>query len=367
MRHIPELDGLRGLAASMVVVFHWAPKYTFWGWGFVNCFFVLSGYLIGRIILEAVLDQRFSLRDFYMRRILRIWPVYYLSLIAILVYHLATRGSGFLEGPYFTDWLFSLFYLQFTQYYFMQGVDPALALDFLPGMLPIWTVAAEEQFYLILPLLMLWLVPRMKLNWLIVACLLAALLGPTARLSGFVSILLLTQIDGLMLGVALAAITTRNLRHHGTDGSRGLSLILAAATLIGAAGIAPYIVRGYIVTPGPAELLGSPLLWTWTNLLFFGLIGLIVVNPGNRPSAFLRTRLFAYFGSISYALYVFHMPLLYYVKPHVMALFGPDLHWLGVIATLGVLIGTPHLSKVLVEKPILKFKDRFPNKRPAPT
>ncbi len=49
-----------------------------------------------------------------------------------------------------------------------------------------------------------------------------------------------------------------------------------------------------------------------------------------------------------------------------MALFGPDLHWLGVIVMIGLLIGLPHLSKVLVEQPILKLKDRFPNQRPKP-
>ncbi len=369
MRHIPELDGLRGLGAAMVVAFHWAPEYIFWAWGFLNMFFVLSGYLIGRIILEAVLDQRFSLRDFYMRRILRIWPVYYLALLAILAYLVLTQGSGFFQTSFFNDWLRSLAYLQFTQYYSQPGIDPTTAIfNFLPGMLPIWSLAVEEQFYLILPLLLLWLAPRIGLGWLIMLCLLTALLGPAARLSGFLPTMLLTQLDGLMLGVALAAITTRNFRMYGTDGGPRTALMFGAALLIGAGALAPYMLDGYLNTaPGPIELLTGHLLWTWADLLFFGLIGLIVLYPKNPYSAFLRSRVLAYLGSISYAMYISHMPLLYFIKPRVMAAFGPDLHWLGIVAMIGILVGLPHLSKILVEQPILKFKDRFPNQRPLPS
>ncbi len=64
-------------------------------------------------------------------------------------------------------------------------------------------------------------------------------------------------------------------------------------------------------------------------------------------------------------MYVFHMPLPYCVKPHVMALFGRGLHRVGVIATLGVLPGAPHLPKVLAESPILTLKDCSPRKLPA--
>lgn len=365
MRHIPELDGLRGFGAVMVVVFHWNPEYIFWAWGFVNMFFVLSGYLIGRIILEAVLSERFSLRDFYMRRILRIWPVYYLSLLAILGYMLITRGGAFLQSAFFTDWLLALGYLQFTPFYFLQGVEPTAIFNFLPGMLPIWTLAVEEQFYLILPLLLLWLVPCIGLGWLIVVCLLVAALGPTARIAGFVPTLLLTQIDGLMLGVALAAITTRHFQKHGTDGDARSAALFGAALLVSVAAMAPYVIGGYSgVAPGPVELLSSPLLWTWMDLLFFGIIGLIILFPKNPYTAILRTRVLGYFGSISYAMYISHLPLLHFIKPHVMAGLGPDLHWLGVIVMIVLLVGLPHLSKVLVEQPILKLKHRFPNRRP---
>lgn len=363
MRHIPELDGLRGMGAAFVVAFHWTPTYIFWSWTFVNMFFVLSGYLISRIVLEAILERRFSLGHFYMRRILRIWPVYYVSLAAIMAFYLLTRGTGFLEGPYFADWLRALAYLQFTPFYLEPGVDPNRIFDFLPGMLPIWTLAVEEQFYLVLPVALMLLAPRLGLRRLAWLCAAVALAGPAARIAGFVPTLLLTQIDGLMLGVILAAITTANTREHGSDGGRYTTLLFAAALAIAVVAFIPYLVQGYRQTPGPAELFSSPLIWTWANLLFFGIIGLIVLYPRNRISAFLRSRPLVYLGSISYAMYVFHYPLLSFIKPRVMALCGPDLQWLGVALMILILVGLPHLSRELLERPILALKDRFPNKK----
>lgn len=73
------LDGIRGLAAVGIVVFHAHFGAAFdWMWVFVDLFFILSGFLIGRVILRAMRAGGFSLRNFMMRRVLRIWPVYYL-------------------------------------------------------------------------------------------------------------------------------------------------------------------------------------------------------------------------------------------------------------------------------------------------
>lgn len=363
MRHIRELDGLRGLGAALVVAFHWAPTYIFWSWTFVNMFFVLSGYLISRIVFEAIQARRFSLRNFYMRRILRIWPVYYVALAAILAYYLLTDGTAFFDAPYFADWLRSLGYLQFTPYYAQPGVDPNHIFYFLPGMLPIWTLAVEEQFYLFLPIVLMLLAPRLGLRKLAWWCAAVALIGPAMRYVGFVPTLLLTQIDGLMLGVILAAITTANMSEHGKDGGRWTTCLFAGAVGIAVIAFTPYIIHGYQQTPGPHALFSDPLIWTWASLLFFGIIGLIVLFPRNPYSAFLRSPPLVYLGSISYAMYAFHYPLLTFIKPRVMAACGADLQWLGVAIMVLILVGLPHLSLVLMERPILALKNRFPTRK----
>src|ERR1700722_14868601 len=75
-RHVPELDSIRGIAALSVVLYHGFPLVFFLGWSFVDCFFVLSGYLITSILLINVGSAKL-LPAFYFRRALRIWPVYY--------------------------------------------------------------------------------------------------------------------------------------------------------------------------------------------------------------------------------------------------------------------------------------------------
>lgn len=362
MKNIPELDGLRGFGAVMVVAYHWAPTYIFWSWAFVPMFFVLSGFLISRIMFEDMLAQRFSLRDFYMRRILRIWPVYYGALAAIFVYYALARGDAFFDSPHFTDWLKSLVYLQFTELYVSHIGDPYEIFYFLPGMLPLWTLAVEEQFYLVLPVLLMLCLPKLGLYRLAWVCMLVAVVGPTMRFIGFAPTLMLTQLDGLALGVMLAAITTLLIRRDDPARNRWAIRAYFAAVAISIVALLPYLIQGYRQTPGPKELFGDPLLWTYASLFFFGVIGLIVMFPGNRVSAILRTRPFVYAGSVSYALYVFHMPVLTFIKPKIYAVLGSGLGWLAALLTIALLWGLVHASRQFVERPILKLKHRFASK-----
>src|SRR5438876_336938 len=106
MKRILELDALRGIAAVGVVLFHAYPHTFFFAWSFVDLFFVLSGYLITTIVLRH-LQAPDLLKAFYYRRILRIWPVYYLTLIGVVVLNmLSTNGypaNGWLQHLTFTQ------------------------------------------------------------------------------------------------------------------------------------------------------------------------------------------------------------------------------------------------------------------------
>ncbi len=120
MRRIPELDALRGLAALAIVVYHlWVPQVTLLGTA-VDLFFVLSGYLITSIILGQV-DQPGFLGRFYARRALRIWPIYYLSLLALVALSPLLPGPSRLDGlPYY------LTYTQRIPDYWFGDVPPFL-------------------------------------------------------------------------------------------------------------------------------------------------------------------------------------------------------------------------------------------------
>lgn len=357
MKYIPELDGLREIAAASVVGLHWAPQHFFWGWSGVNLFFFLSGYLIGTIVLEAVMEQRFSAVQFYYRRTLRIWPVYYFSLVMILAYHLLTKGPEFFDTAYFSDWLRSLLFLQFTPFYFEPGVDPFEIFNFLPGMLPVWSLAVEEQFYLIMPWLLVFLVPKIGLKKLIWLLLVIALVAQIMRLKGYVPILLVTQLDGLMLGVVLAALMQRDKASGYMDGSRGVKVTFFVSLAASAFVIVPYLVIGYQETPGPEHFFGHPFLPSWFNLFYFGLVGILVMSSGRPLFSGLRSRTMIYLGSISYAIYMFHFPILAFVKPRLVGWLGPELYWLAILLTLFLIIFLPHMSRQYLERPFLRLKN----------
>ena len=144
MRRIPELDALRALAALVVLLFHLNPPRFFFGWTGVDLFFVLSGYLITTIILDHQ-GQRGFLRNFYARRGLRIWPIYYIALFAVVATApLVPRD----RRPPLNGLGYYVTYLQnITLYQLRPPPEFHIAFDHT------WTLALEEQFYLIWPAL----------------------------------------------------------------------------------------------------------------------------------------------------------------------------------------------------------------------
>jgi peptidoglycan/LPS O-acetylase OafA/YrhL len=149
-----QLDGLRGIAAFGVVWFHAYYGALFsWMWTFVDLFFVLSGFLITRLVLQALVRDNFSLRNFMIRRALRIWPIYYLLLafcsFVVVVNYVATgdwrHTDGLLSAPFF---------LQYTHHYLAPGFHGADD-QFIFWFHHSWSIAIEEQFYLLMPLLLM--------------------------------------------------------------------------------------------------------------------------------------------------------------------------------------------------------------------
>lgn len=226
-----ELDGLRGLAILMVLVWHYVgvplksaelggqPSGLSQGlslaWSGVDLFFVLSGFLIGGILLDNKEGSNYF-RAFYARRVCRIFPLYFLFLLAFFVL-LAFPYSPALFGGAF-GWLFgnpmpSWSYLTLTQNFAMVQEG-----KFGPNWLTVtWSLAVEEHFYLVLPFL-IWLVPKKGLPYVLAGLILAVPLSRVILLDlypglGQMSSYLLSpfRADALLLGV-LCAWTVRNER-----------------------------------------------------------------------------------------------------------------------------------------------------------
>ena len=295
---IPALDGLRGVAILLVLVMHAgfpgiaidsavsAPLLHgyLWvallGWCGVDVFFVLSGFLITGILVRAKGSPHYF-RDFYARRALRIFPLYYAAWALLFVVlprpAVAAPDEAWTSLLYLQNWLYGI-----------RGTfsDPARTIT--------WSLAIEEQFYLLWPALVWWTSPR-GLRRLCVATIVGAIaLRAGLLLGGFEHVYFLTpcRLDALAAGALLAVVPLPSLRFG------------QVATLVGAAGLA-----------GVAAYAGSPLTVRSASMQGLGLVaslllavGLLVLVRGDGLVArAMRWRWLSMFGRYSYCIYLTHV------------------------------------------------------------
>jgi peptidoglycan/LPS O-acetylase OafA/YrhL len=381
--HIPALDAVRGVAILLVMVFHfssyghglvasplWIDRLYYAisraGWIGVDLFFVLSGFLITGILYDAKDGERYF-RNFYARRVLRIFPLYYgaLALFVVVLPRLFSGTPGVLSLSGDAVWYWT--YLSNVR--IASGGWPEFA-----AIGHFWSLAIEEQFYLLWPVLVLALSRR----HLMVACA-VFLVGALATRVGLnlaqnrVAAFVLTpaRIDALAVGAYLA------LAARGPGGLASLSRVASrAAVLTGASLLATFVVRRGFAAPDPVvSTLGHTLLAG-----FFGAV-LVLALTGGRESAIARvfdSATLRFFGRYSYGLYVVHHPILFLrsgVVPLaiVPSVFGSQLLRQAVflVVATGVSVGIALVSWHLYEKQFLKLKALFPyepaGRGPAPT
>ncbi len=347
MRRVPEFDALRAFAVLAVLLFHLSPHqgWTAFGMTGVHLFLVLSGYLITNIVINHVGTPHFF-RAFYARRILRIWPVYYLTLAFLLVvqHHLPDPPS----------WQGLPYYLTFTQNTWhwplintLVTVPPRTVRAFDHS----WTLAVEEQFYLLWPLAVALIGPKR--------------VGPVAlgivgfglwfKTLGYDTWILFNVCGAFALGALIAAILNdrpRVERHR-----YAVSLFFLVSGLLGFAYLYWYHT---VLPPG-----WSPVRMAWRDSLYsfafyavhFGIVGYVATNAGSWLLAPLRMRELTYLGEISYGMYLYHIPVYWLVGGYRVHMGEPWTMWVTKIA-LTFLVAT--LSYRYIEQPILSLKNWFP-------
>jgi peptidoglycan/LPS O-acetylase OafA/YrhL len=290
--YIPELQGLRGLAVLAVIVYHCHPRLegtwihyaSLWGWAGVNLFFVLSGFLITSILLEAREKPRYF-RNFYARRALRIWPVYVLVLAAVYLQAPWFVGGPVLAAVKAAPWLAYIF---FVQNLFHLALPPAIG--------PTWSLAIEEQYYF------LWapLVRFLRRPWMLAAVLSAALVGsPLMRMTHLAWITpthTLTHLDGIAWGSLLA------LGLYTLPLSRRVWLWMGLSAL-------PLGILAAATVAGGTAFLDSALAVGFAGALLAAIASTGARNP---LSAVLRRGPLAFYGRISYGLYMIHIAIFIY-------------------------------------------------------
>lgn len=339
---VPELDAVRGIAALAIVATHLPHGFWFGETG-VDLFFVMSGFLITSIISKHLAEPRF-LRSFLARRSLRIWPIYYLALLGVFGLSLLRRTPSNNEG-----WWHYALYVQNVGLYWGQPTPP-----FAFSIGHTWTLAIEEQFYILWPILLL-VFGRRAIFPLGIALVLAPI---AIRHAGINRVTLLGHTDGFGWGAILSVLNS-----SGTGARRQVKRLAA----VGAAGLAGYLLHaGWLLTSGATgkAVIADNAAIALINVIYFAVVGLTIARAGQPELSVLRWRPLVYLGQVSYGLYLYHW-ILYEQLDHVFK-FGMGYHdplWLDalkVLLSMAAAIASWHL----IEKPILSLKRRFKYNEP---
>lgn len=367
---IPELDGLRGIAIGSVLIWHYfvAPTVVasatplsyalVFGrltWSGVDLFFVLSGFLIGGILLDARKATNYF-QIFYTRRFFRIVPIYAAILLALpaLVYAVQRSRHGDLtwiianDLPWYSYWTF-------TQNFWMAHAATlgGVALSVT------WSLAIEEQFYLTLPLIVRLFHGRRLLACVIAGICLAPILRTAAHLlwphnwlPAFA--LMPCRADALLLGV-LAAMLLRDQAWKERIQSAKLFFIISMPVLL--VGVA---FLGW-KSPDVRTPLMQTIGFTWLALFYVSVLLFALTRPASIISRALRAKWLAWLGTIAYGTYLLHQliqSLLFgYFWGHGLEITGVS-SLLAALAALVLTLVIARLSWRFFEQPLIRFGHR---------
>jgi peptidoglycan/LPS O-acetylase OafA/YrhL len=332
-RRIRELDGLRGTAILLVLIFHcftepigevwpnplsymkYATRLT---WTGVDLFFVLSGFLIGGILLDARESPRYF-QIFYFRRACRILPAYlfYLAVIvACYMFFFPLRRP--MEDAMFLPTMPWYSYLSLTQNFWMAVKNTAGA----PVLAVTWSLAVEEQFYISLPAVIR-AVPVRKILYVLVGGILLApilrivLLLGSSRAAGAVFTLLPCRMDSLLLGVLLALLLRRDsVWRFAVEHGRWLWAFLAILAL----GI-PF----FNLDAGTTTLRVATIGYDWFALFYATILVIAVTQPNSLLGRVLRNRVLRGLGAVAYLTYLIHTVV--FVMFMALVRHHGNIHW----------------------------------------
>lgn len=338
----PDIDGLRAIAVSSVVFFHAFPGSVSGGFIGVDIFFVISGFLITNILAQDLISNKFNLGKFYSRRVLRLFP----ALVCILIFSIAVAWLIFVADEFkiFGSHLSgaSIFISNFIYWSEVGYFDSAAELK---PLLHLWSLAIEEQFYIFWPLI-LWACYRAKISLLLITIILfiasfclglhelyikqnliAAFYAPWTRFWELLAGSLLALSLPMKMKMSLAKIQS-NKQVRSILSIIGLGLIMLSAFSFSAG------------DPFPGWRAFIPVLGT-VLLIMAGSSALI-------NQRILSNRFLVWLGLISYPLYLWHWPVLSFLR---ITSVGEPTNLLKVTALM-LSIALAYLTYRFIEKPI---------------
>ena len=344
---IPGLDGLRALSVIIVLIAHFGLKHIVPGGFGVTVFFFISGFLITRLLIaEQESKGQINLLQFYTRRLIRLYPALLFMLIT------TTIVSGLLgQGvPGTTEMLAGIFY--FMNFYHVHAVN----IGHVPVMswTPLWSLAVEEHFYVLFPLLVLMTgLAWKRLHHAIIAILIAVPLwrlfqyfnysGPVDEYNYMITF---ARIDSIAWGCLL----TVSLHKSGIESLKRL------------VGILPMVFAVFVLL---ATFLVRDDMFRW--VLRFSIQGaaiyVLVLNLYYLASLrwvfkILDFKPLVWIGMTSYALYLWHLPIYDFIH------YSQDASVFSIALTIGISLFATAFSFYIVEKPFMKLRKKFGSHMP---
>lgn len=300
-KYYNELDSVRAVAALMVMFLHffqqqhgpsstivtYLAKFAILGQSGVTLFFVLSGFLITRILLASK-DGSNYFSSFYIRRSLRIFPLYYFFLALIFFIIPAFSGTGYVP---FNKQVYNWVYLQNFAVTFKWPYE---------GPAHFWSLAVEEHFYLFWPLLV-YVLDKRKLWW---ACISIAIIAIISRIvllqNGYDAFwFTLTNMDSLAMGSILALMEPIITGKETAAKSKRLFTLCFFLVLIPTGAL-------WFNVSGKREMYVQVIKPLLLNVICFSLIGRVIASESGRLLTAFKNKTLMYLGKISYGLYVYH-------------------------------------------------------------
>jgi len=345
-QRLVALDGLRGLMTILVVISHYFGAVPHGiaalmvGWIAVDMFFVLSGFLVGRLILDKQHNDNFF-TVFYARRVFRTLPIYFVCLVINAVLLSIFTGSWVDADGSFPIWS----YFVFAQNFYMAAAN-GIGAHWLA---PTWTLTIEEHFYLLIPALF-FIVPRNRIAGVLTALAVAAVAARAGTLALFAphstvaaSVLLPNRADVLVMGLLAAVVIRSKLPWPRLDLSLRVApilLLLATAAITQFAGRHAFIVFG-------------PLLTAIACAAF-----LLSLVRGAPEAKRFTGKFLGFCNTTSYAVYLIHLPVLGLMHGLLLGT-RPDiatpLQFAVTLAALPVTVFVAWVLTVLVERPLTEF------------
>jgi peptidoglycan/LPS O-acetylase OafA/YrhL len=335
MKYRAEIDGLRALAVIPVILYHAGIKLFGGGFVGVDVFFVISGYLITTIILAELENGSFSLLHFYERRVRRILPALFLVMFACLPFAwfwlLPNALKAFSQSLVAVNIFTSNFLFWHTSGYFDSTSE-------LKPLIHTWSLAVEEQYYALFPLLIMatWKLGRRRILWILSAIFLISLvsaqLGVTSKPT-FTFFMLPTRVWELLIGAFIAFYhTQKNINNQNPN-------VAQIGGLIGLL-LITYPVFAYSnQTPFPGLYALAPTIGAALIIIF--------ATPKTVIGSLLSSKICVTAGLVSYSAYLWHQPMFAFARER--SLEEPSAYLMLTLAILS--FGFAYLSWKYVEKP----------------